>query len=558
MPTQDYRLDGPTLALSTTITGPLPSASTAPDGYYSDGVIVRQLTGGVLLPAEPCDECLLACGQPLYVINASTNAHLVVGFDMGVQNGAVIVTIETDGRPIGALMTMGSLSSGIFSSTGQGRLLGNDENAEVYVGDSGDACTPSGTYSPLTISEYRAGSMIDIGTESKTVDALQLDLTAGSPGTLVGVMSKGNNNHTKITVDLYALCTPTQVSVKVSCPTLLPSFIRSASSPSGAEACVLQANLSGYYVHVSGSGGQLAVNDFVFSDPSGASPLSDGFYLALGFGASYDYIEVQDGVIVSTGLCSSGGRYYAQRCLDGLTKTVYSAVTLSLGETLFLVEEDCLFHVTGFSTAAIDATISSIESGSCSDNCVFVEFENTSLSPITLSYSNCAGSPLTLNIPAGEKEYRCVNDFDPSPVGLQYQILDCDCDNLNKYEAELCGDPSASTVVVGSVDTLSVGDLVLLDSTASNSDCYYVITGSSVATRDHLVISSRSDITCSDLCVSLQVENTSGVQQTILFDDCTGAQVEMGLDDGEIVTICAKSGTLTAPLCTVTYQGCNC
>lgn len=559
MPTQQYSIDGPSLGLSTTITGPSPATTTAPDGYYSDGVIVRQLVSGVLLPAEPCDECHLQCGSSPYTINTSVDAHLVVSADLGLQNGAVVVTIQTDGNPIGLLMSLGSLSSGVFSSTSKGLLVGADNTQEVYVGDTGAGCTPSGTYANLAVLEYRAGSMIAIGTESKTVSAGQLDLTAGSPGTVIGVIPKTNNNHTALVLDLFALCTPAVVLVTVDCPSTLPSFVRGPVSVSSVAACATNANLSGYYVHVAGSGGLLAVNDFVFSDSNGFTPLPDGFYIAAGASSQYDYIEVANGVIVSTGFCGSGGNYLVQRCLDSLARVVYSPITLTFGETLYISEEDCLFNVKGSSIESISATISSIVGGSCSSNCVFVELENTSGALMSVSYVDCAGGSSSINVAAGQKEYLCMRSFVPGNYpGLLYQILDCDCSSLNKYEATLCGNPSASTVVVASVDALSAGDLVLLDGSAPHSDCYYTIGSSSVDPYDHLVVSSRSDISCSDVCVSLTVENTSGAPQEISFDDCNGAAVELGLDNGALVTICAKSGSLTAPLCVVTYEGCNC
>ncbi len=52
-----YYLDAPSLAEATVVYQDAGLTTLAPDGYYANGVIVRQQLEGVLMPAQPCPTC---------------------------------------------------------------------------------------------------------------------------------------------------------------------------------------------------------------------------------------------------------------------------------------------------------------------------------------------------------------------------------------------------------------------------------------------------------------------------------------------------------------------
>ena len=52
-----YYLDGDTLSNSSAVFTDESMTTCAPDGFYSDGTIVRELSGCSLLPAEDCPNC---------------------------------------------------------------------------------------------------------------------------------------------------------------------------------------------------------------------------------------------------------------------------------------------------------------------------------------------------------------------------------------------------------------------------------------------------------------------------------------------------------------------
>lgn len=58
-----YYLNGPTLSTSTSVFTDNTLTTLAADGFYSDGTIVRQQVGGILLPASTCESCEPICLQ---------------------------------------------------------------------------------------------------------------------------------------------------------------------------------------------------------------------------------------------------------------------------------------------------------------------------------------------------------------------------------------------------------------------------------------------------------------------------------------------------------------
>ena len=57
-----FYVDAPSLASATIIYTDVNLTTVAPDGFYSDGTIVREQVSGALLPQTSCPSCATPCG----------------------------------------------------------------------------------------------------------------------------------------------------------------------------------------------------------------------------------------------------------------------------------------------------------------------------------------------------------------------------------------------------------------------------------------------------------------------------------------------------------------
>ncbi len=75
-----YYLNAPNLGSATAVFTDSALSVCAPDGFYSDGLIVREQVGCVLLPQVSCPSCANSCdstvsgsgGEGIYYINVDT------------------------------------------------------------------------------------------------------------------------------------------------------------------------------------------------------------------------------------------------------------------------------------------------------------------------------------------------------------------------------------------------------------------------------------------------------------------------------------------------------
>lgn len=69
-----YYLNGPSLTSSTAVFTDSGLTTLAPDGFYSDGVILREQLDGVLLPAVPCGSCEPVCLEYLAIAEVESGS----------------------------------------------------------------------------------------------------------------------------------------------------------------------------------------------------------------------------------------------------------------------------------------------------------------------------------------------------------------------------------------------------------------------------------------------------------------------------------------------------
>ena len=307
MPTPTtYYLNCPSLGSSTAVFTNAGLSTCAPDGYYSDGNIVRQQVSCVLGPQQPCPSCGTQCGQLFG--NSSGSGIYRYSLEMGAATGAIIIKFNPFTIPDGILVDLGGTKYNAVSSVIYGYLAA-PANLPTYLGRTSDAttCGLSGGTFALDEYDYVGGVFVPTGsTISTSVSAPQNKTTVNSPQNCVMVIPKTTATPSTLLVSIFGPCGDTLSSLSVDCPAALTSFACSIKYTTALQLCTdgPPENQTYYTVPVTGAGGQLGLYDWVFSDVNGANVLPDGFYQAKSVTGSQDYFQVANGVIIAFGLCA--------------------------------------------------------------------------------------------------------------------------------------------------------------------------------------------------------------------------------------------------------------
>lgn len=109
-----------------------------------------------------------------------------------------------------------------------------------------------------------------------------------------------------------------------SCPGLFPSFLGSLQFSNANISCNTNINQTYYFekVHVEPDS-FVGLNDNVFIDSSGTSPLANGFYLINNVAAPNKVIEVENGIVVAITECLEVS------CLEYFAEAVGNSGTVS-------------------------------------------------------------------------------------------------------------------------------------------------------------------------------------------------------------------------------------
>ena len=304
-----HYLNGTTLSNSTTVFDDAALTIVSADGFYADGSgIGREQVSGILGPIQNCPECLTPCGNP---INATSGAGVYeLNVDLGTAVGAIIIKFTPFSIPDGIQATYRGVLYNKLSSPVDGYHGGQPYGAYTYLGSDvpqpPDNCLPIAgtTYSNLTKYKYEDGvGYVDTGlTTSVTPQAGEISLTSGSaPGVCVMVIPKVSIEPKNLKLDMIGVCVGTGFSVEVECPVLLTSFLSSVRGNTQIQACgFVVINTPIYNAPVSGTAGNPAVNDWVFSDAYGSNVLPQGFYKI----NALEFIEVDaNGIIIQRANC---------------------------------------------------------------------------------------------------------------------------------------------------------------------------------------------------------------------------------------------------------------
>lgn len=304
-----YYLDAPSLASATVVYLDDSLITLAPDGYYSDGVIVRQQVDGKLLPAQTCGSCVDPCGGNISVSGLQGVYYLDI--DLGTDIGAVKIRFDPAFVPDGIQATFNSVIYNGLSSPSFGYLKGT-AGLPTYIGDVASSCDlPNGSPYVLNEFEYQNGSFVSLGTtKSVVMTGSQLALTSNAPGNSLMVIPKTQATPSILSLEMIGPCAGTVFSINVSCPAPLTTFGSSAPHPTNTGACDDTVyNITRYVAHVNGSSGNIGLYDLVYSDPNGEFKLAAGYY-KIPVGLDLGWMQVdENGAVIDIQVCGAVYQY---------------------------------------------------------------------------------------------------------------------------------------------------------------------------------------------------------------------------------------------------------
>lgn len=556
-----YYLNGPTLSSSTAVFTDAALSVCAPDGFYSDGSIVREQVGCSLLPDVVCPSCASPCntsivgsgGQGVYYIDTQT----------GTNTGAIILKFNPFGVPDGILAQLGPNLYNGMSSSNYGWLQGS-AGLPTYVGEISSDCgiLAGSPYPSVTEYEYQGTGFVNLGTTTNiTVTAGQLDFTVNPPGMCTIVIPKTSNAYTVLNTQIIGLCPGTGFDIQIECPDQLSTWMGSVNAATGAEACLLNIATTYYYVHVNGSGGVLGLYDMVFSDANGEFPLAAGYYNTGSMSTSYNWIQVDsNGVIIAFGVCTEEQNYIAERCYTDNQVVISAPGTLIPGDFVLVSEyPGCVFEVISTTTDPTTATFLSSTTGDCTSQCASWEVTNPTTVPITFDYEDCGGSTIYFELGPNQTVYICARQLTTTPPGLLYGIDLCECDApfVEIWGLQGCCNGDIVTAL-GNVP-VNIGDLVKVTDT-NLQDCWYEVVAGSLGTPTTTIyLSNNGAFDCSQVCCKYQVCNADPVDShSVTYTDCDGLPSNINLPPSTCIFVCARSGSFGPTVLTITFESCTC
>lgn len=312
MPSQaPFFLDAPTLQQATSAYTNNGLTEKAPDGYYSDGVVIRRLYNGKFITLENIPPCNPPCNPPMPITT-------LIGpnvYDMSIHTG-------TTGTSIGAIVIKFKLNLSGDSEVSVGmeaELNGVDyykvvnENSGLLLTvnpsvpswidiSSGSCISPGLNLITGNIWDWNGFTFVDYGFSLPyTVDSA--DVTTYSPSTDPGyffmVVPKVSPLPEMLNIRAHVFCYDGTVEISASCPTLLQSIPCSQMfvDPTVAGYCSAPLDQTLYYVKTLNIEGPsvLESNTMLFLDEFGQFPAPDGYYKVPNFvtpGGLSDTIQV--------------------------------------------------------------------------------------------------------------------------------------------------------------------------------------------------------------------------------------------------------------------------
>jgi hypothetical protein len=434
-----YYLDAPSLGSATAVYTDAALTICAPDGFYSDTLIVRELVGCVLQPQQICKSCGVACGTECSNTELKTGVYQVT-IDLGndpTSIGAVIVKFDPQSFPKGIEAEYDGVVYNALSSPIYGFLQGT-LGLPTYIGDIDDDCGITTGFHTLPNYKFNPSTLVyDTNGTTQIVNIFpsQVQTTINNPGECVFVIPKTSINPSSLTITVFSPCS-SAFTLDVSCPTVLPIFYGGQGSSLPSQACEFQDTIAYYSASVNGNGTILGLFDWVFLDVNGEFHAPDGYYYApTALTPPYEWFRLENGVIVEFGECGYSN-FIIERCADGLQLVADSSITgVNVGDFVNISDPfygGCVFQVMSYTATTNTVTIDTeVAISSCEEVCVSYKVDNFTLDTYTVNYNDCAGAPQTTTVVGSDIIYVCarVNSVVVvgEPAGVVVSLESCSC-----------------------------------------------------------------------------------------------------------------------------------
>jgi hypothetical protein len=296
----------------------------APDGVYQFNGVHRTMSGGVLGSPFFCGTCCANCSKTyIYPIPPLKNKFHEVCANIGQSTSLAIIAkfkftsspIQLLGYPIGIRAKFdGQFYQGVTSNR-FGYL------PEFFVGDS-TIVSPAEleTYSPYVLGRLAWQPLTNTFIPTQNVFTLvtqaMVNSTANNPDECYLLVPKTVQVST-IDVQVFSPHRPSDnggggCDITIPCPTALQSYPVSDVAITSSDACLnTSATNNAYIMRVNSVSGMPRLFDRMFTNPSGLTPLPDGYYMIqnnfAGSVATTAWVHISgtNGVVQAVGTCAS-------------------------------------------------------------------------------------------------------------------------------------------------------------------------------------------------------------------------------------------------------------
>jgi len=264
---------------------------------------------------------VISCGTSTAAVGSGEGVgYFEAQIDFLSTTGAIVIYFFPDSVPDGISFVYNSVTYNTLTSNANGRITAASGTNNIVGSDSVGGCTES---SLITNSPYQLTKSVWNGTEFGSTGNNQSNLIAAASNinlssggiTYTLVIPKTAASPSNGTLKIIAPCSGTGWRVTLPCAITLPSFTTNSVAATSTIACCTATQNQTYYYAKNASitnpfnnfvidtntSNLPEVNYFVFSNSTGATALSNGYYKINSTQALY----VQNGVVDSIVTCPS-------------------------------------------------------------------------------------------------------------------------------------------------------------------------------------------------------------------------------------------------------------
>jgi len=296
--------------------------TVAPDGWYQQGGVWRQMVGGILGAVSTCPTCMIACDTE--VTGSGGTGQYLATADIGNTVGVVLIRFQAYSVPDRCTWSYDYDNSGTptvaseYSSNTYGYMagiIGNGGGTGTYSCTATDgtvvalsnATGSGGTSFGGSVFSYNAGGppffpptggTTTIGPYTDQASG-GITLVNGGTGWCMMVVPKPLGLPATLDVVIDGPCNGTAWDIYISCPTSLNLF-KCTPSPAACAAATPDDFYTAHPGNTAGTAAAVFVGDWAFEDQYGVNKKAAGTYLISG-----NCVTVSsNGVVTSVTACA--------------------------------------------------------------------------------------------------------------------------------------------------------------------------------------------------------------------------------------------------------------